>query len=113
VAFGLRSDNTGGFMLKKTSLLLLFVFVIGTAIAFANIQPGNFHQMGTSARMQLSGSATNGNITLFDGNTRVASGTYRVDGDLLVVNFTGHGTDYFHIVSRTELQCNFGTWRRM
>jgi len=100
-------------MLKKISLLLLFVFVISTVIAFADIQPGNFHQMGTSARMQLSGNATSGNITLYDGNTRLASGTYRVDGDLLVINWTGHGTDYFHIVSRTELRESNGTWRRM
>ena len=122
-------------MLKKFSLLLVSVILIGTGVVVANarsksdhlydsgdvsfeiiqvnIQPGNFHQMGSSARMSFSGNATSGSATLHDGNVQVASGTYRVNGNILVVNWRGHGTDEFLIVSPTELRDSIGTWRRM
>jgi hypothetical protein len=118
-------------MLKKTSLLLLSMFFIGIAninsgVTYApagngvnfevlqvSIQPGDFHQMGTSARMRLSGNANNGNAFLFDGNLQIANGTYRVNGDLLVVNWVGHGTDDFLIISPTHLRDSLGDWRRM
>ena len=122
-------------MLKKTSLLLLSVFFMGAANANSEIihllggsdvnfeilqvntqtgiQTGYFHQMGTSTRMRFSGSATRGDATLFDGNHFVASGTFQVNGNRLSVEWRGHGFDEFTIVSRTELRCSLGTWRRM
>ncbi|MCL2802020.1 MAG: hypothetical protein FWD28_09715 [Treponema sp.] len=100
-------------MFKRTGLFLLFVFIIGIVSTFANIQPGSFHQMGNTGRMEFTGTATRGNVALYEGNTLIASGTYQVNGDRLVVHFRGHGTDEFLIVSRTELRDSINTWRRM
>jgi len=92
---------------KVLAITLLLAVVVGLIYAQVRPQQGRFGLTGTNMTLEFRGN----NITLRDGNNILASGTFRVEGNILIYNFSGGaGAGDMTIVNATRLEDSRGTW---
>jgi hypothetical protein len=98
---------------KKTwTIAVLFMVIIGSVALYAQVRPENgvYGLTNSNLTIELRGS----NITFRDGTTFLGSGTFRIEGNILIYSLTNpREAGDMLIVSATRLEDSRGLWLKI